>query len=220
MNTFKLPMLDTIHKGALLQTRGCILSIDQMESKSAKESAERLLHKQQMEAEIAKRSGELSTNLKTEQRQKCAKCEKSIQKTFVSMESDIRRQLIGLSMQIAEIILRRELPDKEMLQKVIADILDPISDLRGVKIKLCPQDRLRMHGESSPNESCSPGIEWVEDPALKPGDVLVESRNGYFDGRLKERLAVLAEALETVAANQAEPASPGLDNHGEKPRDL
>jgi flagellar biosynthesis/type III secretory pathway protein FliH len=46
----------------------------------------------------------------------------------------------------------------------------------------------------------------VEDSELKPGDVVVESRNGIFDGRLSMRLSQLAEAL----------ARPPVDDSKEK----
>ena len=115
-----------------------------------------------------------------------------------SMEQQIAGQLIGMSIRIAEVILRRHLPDRAMLEEVIRETLAPISDLQGVKVRMNPADAARMTASRS-EEPDAPAvydrIEIVADPSLAEGDVMMESRNGYFDSRLTERLKMLEEKL-------------------------
>ena len=123
-------------------------------------------------------------------------------RTLKGLAEDIKRQLIEMSIRTAEIILCHELPDADMLRSVLADVLTPISDLQGVRVRVAPGTlETLMGGPDAPPPH--PGIDCVEDPNLKPGDVLVESRNGIFDGRLRARLDQLADALAQPPVDSA-----------------
>ncbi len=132
--------------------------------------------------------------LRTTQKQLWAGLNTELAQTLSELEGDIRQQLIGMSIRIAEIILCRLLPDAAMVRQVLEEVLAPISDLQGVRVRVAPGtlDILTGGGDTP---GLKPGLECVEDPELKPGDVFVESRNGIFDGRLRSRLDHLAEVL-------------------------
>ena len=113
------------------------------------------------------------------------------------IETQIARQLIDLSVKIAEILVRREMPDRIMVKGVIEEVLAPVSDLQGAKVRVCPADRelLLTAQQDSGRQDLASRLEIVADASLQPGDVLIESKNGYFDARISERLKVLQEKL-------------------------
>ena len=130
--------------------------------------------------------------------QRWAAFEQRLQELLRSMEKQISEQLIGVSIGVAEVILRHALPDQAMLGEVIRETLAPISDLQGVKVRMNPLDAARIiarRNETADVPSMYDRIEIVADPSLRAGDVMMESRNGYFDARIKERLALLEERL-------------------------
>lgn len=137
-------------------------------------------------------------SLQAEQRKRWAAFESAWEKTVRGLQADIQHQLIEMSMAVAERILHTQLPNVDMLRSVLEDTLAPISNLQGIRVRLSPSDLQAIEqGDTTPTHSQY--IEWIADPSLSPGDVITESRNGIFDGRIKERLAVLAEALRDPA---------------------
>ncbi len=120
-------------------------------------------------------------------------------------ETQIREQLIAMALRISEIILKRELPDRDMVRTVILETLEPVSDLQGVKVRLNPDDAdalLKAQDASDTAERLPRHLEIVADRDLAPGDALIESRNGYFDARLRERLTLLEERLRERSRNR------------------
>lgn len=136
-----------------------------------------------------------------EEREKNKKLWATIETSFdvlmKQIETQIARQLIDLSVRIAEIIVRRELPDQTMVKGVIEEVLAPVSDLQGAKVRVCPGDRdlLLTARQDSGRQDLASRLEIVADTSLLPGDVVIESKNGYFDARIAERLKVLQEKL-------------------------
>ncbi|OGV47502.1 MAG: hypothetical protein A2X46_14375 [Lentisphaerae bacterium GWF2_57_35] len=131
--------------------------------------------------------------------------EKRLDDLLKSMEKQIADQLIGVSIGVAATILRNEMPNKTMIEEVIRETLAPISDLQGVKVRLNPVDAARLiasRNGSADAPSMYDRLEIVADPSLTPGDVMMESRNGYFDARIKERLTLLEERLRLRYRNQ------------------
>jgi len=197
MNTFEAKAKGMFGAGATaIRARGCVVTEECVEDPREQELR---AHKQYMEGEIEKRSRMEADTLQATQRKRCDQCAREMDRLFQSMESDIRTQLIGLALHISEVILHRELPDPDMLRRVLREALEPISDFQGVRVRLAPVDAALLRGQAAgdgiPNAR---GIEWVTDPDLATGDVLVESRNGLFDGRLRQRLDTLAEAMKTA----------------------
>ncbi len=132
-----------------------------------------------------------------QEQRRWAALEQRLQELLRSMEKQIAEQLIRTSVKVAETLLRRPLPDAAMVEEIIRETLSPISDLQGVKVRLHPVDAARVIAQR--NRSDVPAvydrIEIVADPSLAAGDVMMESRNGYFDARLAERLSMLEEKL-------------------------
>jgi flagellar biosynthesis/type III secretory pathway protein FliH len=131
--------------------------------------------------------------------------EQRLEELLKSMEKQIAEQLISVSIGVAETILRHAMPDQAMLGEVIRETLAPISDLQGVKVRMNPLDAAKIiarRNETADVPSMYDRIEIVADPSLATGDVMMESRNGYFDARIKERLALLEERLRQRYRNQ------------------
>lgn len=113
------------------------------------------------------------------------------------LRQEIQAQVVEFSLQLAEVVVRHELPDRDMLREVIVKTLEPISDLHGARVRVSSNDWALFDGAMPGGDElgmCN-AVEFVEDPSLSSGDVLVESRNGIFDARLKERLKLLKETL-------------------------
>ena len=111
------------------------------------------------------------------------------------LRREIQDKVVDLSIQLAEVIVRHELPDQEMVRQLIKKTLDPISDLQGARVRICPADRELLGDLGEGLEGVQGAVEFVDDPKLGRGDVMVESRNGIFDARLVERIKLLKETL-------------------------
>lgn len=148
------------------------------------------------------------------QQSRCSQCERQLEKCILEMKEEIEVQVVGMGLKLAEIVLRHQLPDRSMLEGLIRETLQPISDLHGVRIRVSPaeaEDLKNSDGGGRPSLALSDLVEVVGDPALSEGDLLIESRNGIFDGRLKERLSLLNEKLtermkHVDADNSAQPS--------------
>lgn len=135
-----------------------------------------------------------------------AALEKSFDKFIDQTEAEIKSQMIELSIRVAEIIIRRKLPDVEMISSIIRETLEPMSDMQGARVRMSPEDAaiIQKAREGGGVQSLSPYIQIVADGALKTGDLVMESRNGYFDARIGERLSLLAERLTELNKNKNE----------------
>ncbi len=185
------------------RARGCVLMEEprEVEELAAKKEAVEL--KERAEREQIRRAAEeaaekrLQTQLEAmrqAQRKMWTQFHAEMGKTLKELEADIKRQLIGMTIRTTEILLCHKLPDAEMVRNIMQEVLSPISDLQGVRVRVAKGTLHLLTGDADlPLQH--PGIECVEDPELKSGDVVVESRNGIFDGRLRLRLEQLAEAL-------------------------
>lgn len=117
-------------------------------------------------------------------------------------EKKVVGQMLEMSLRIAEMIIRSRLPDRDMVADVIRKTLSPIMDLHGVRIKLSAADAGII--DSGKREDLTRILKQVElavDNELKDGDVVVESRNGYFNARLDERMKLLETRLKERCGN-------------------
>jgi flagellar biosynthesis/type III secretory pathway protein FliH len=128
-----------------------------------------------------------------------------------SLRKDIQANVVDMSLRLSEVIVRHELPDREMLRNLIVKTLEPISDLQGAMVRISSNDWKLFGEEISNGDHLGVGstVKFAEDPNLVAGDVIVESRNGIFDARLKERLKLLKETLHERSGRKA-PESPEL----------
>lgn len=185
------------------RARGCVLLEDpggtaeataKKEAADLKEKLERERIRREAEAAAEQRMRTEIEAIRREQSRLWTRLNEEFAKTLKQLESDIQRQLIEMTVRTTEILLCHELPDADMVRSIMTEVLSPISDLQGVRVRVA-RDTLHLLTGDPASPPLHPGIECVEDPELKPGDVVVESRNGIFDGRLKLRLDQLAEAL-------------------------
>ena len=151
---------------------------------------------------------ELRAGMEQELEEKLAECrekqrelwsalEINFHKYTKSCEQTISAQLIDLALRIAEVILQHELPDRDMIKGIIQKTLEPLSDLQGVRVHMCPEDArdIKVARENNNAEDITRLVEVVSDTSLKSGDVFIESRNGFFDARIAERLKILKQKL-------------------------
>ncbi|MBN2683838.1 MAG: hypothetical protein JXR40_01030 [Pontiellaceae bacterium] len=120
-----------------------------------------------------------------------------VDKCIASMRKEIQTKVIDLSLRMAEIIVRHELPDREMLHNLIVKTLEPVSELKGAVVRISSHDWKLFGEQIATGDHLGVGstVQFAEDPNLSAGDVIVESRNGIFDARLNERLKLLKESL-------------------------
>ena len=133
-----------------------------------------------------------------DQSEKCRRCGRQFDDFLDHMKVEISDQVISLSVKLTEVILRHEIPDRQMLFDVIRETLEPVSDLQGAKVRLHPADAaslLKARSDASTPMIVSDRVELVADSSLAPGDMMIESRNGTFDARLSQRLGLLEEKL-------------------------
>ncbi len=134
-----------------------------------------------------------------QQKQRCAACSVQLDACIQGMKEEIETQVVSMALQLAEVVLRHQLPDRVMLENLIRETLSPISDLRGVRVRVSPAESAALKnpvGTEWPKPPFLEQVELVADPTLVDGDLMIESRNGIYDARLSERLLVLAEKLK------------------------
>lgn len=119
-------------------------------------------------------------------------------------EEKVVGQMIEMSLRLAEIILRSQLPNRDMVEQIIKKTLSPVMDLQGVRIKLSSTDaELIKEGVGGELARILEQVEIAVDSNLKDGDVVVESRNGYFNSRIHERMSLLESELKERCGNVA-----------------
>jgi flagellar biosynthesis/type III secretory pathway protein FliH len=129
---------------------------------------------------------------------------KNLDEFGTEMERTALRELASLSIRVAELIVRRELPDREMIRDVVQRTLAPLTDLRGTRVRMNPADATLLAAAPSGGHLLESGrVEIVPDPTLQPGDITMETPVGFFDARVAERLKLIeAHLLERAAARQ------------------
>ncbi|MEI6808166.1 MAG: FliH/SctL family protein [bacterium] len=141
---------------------------------------------------------------------RCGTCGRQLEGCIQELKREIEQQVLEMGLKLAEIVLRHKLPYREMLASLIRDTLGPVSDLQGVRVRvsLAEAESLRTSGSCGlPHTVVSEQVVVVADAALSDGDLIIESRNGIFDGRLNERLSLLKDKLsERMKQTDADPA--------------
>ncbi|MDF7800924.1 FliH/SctL family protein [Pontiellaceae bacterium B1224] len=155
----------------------------------------------ELEAEYEQRlEREVTIRLAGERRkfdQALNQCMTSFDQCINTLRKEIQSNVVDLSIRMAEVIVRHELPDRDMLHNLIVKTLEPVSDLQGALVRLSSSDWKLFGEQISSGDHLGVGstVQFAEDPNLSAGDVIVESRNGIFDARLDERLKLLKETL-------------------------
>ena len=153
------------------------------------------------QAEARERARREVEQLRMKQQGRCRQCEGQIDVCIRKMKDELESRVVEMGLKLAEIVLRHQLPDRVMLESLIRETLQPLSDLRGIRVRVSPAEAgaKAAPGAAGSNWPCpdlSDQVEFMADPALSAGDLVIESRNGIFDARLNERLSLLSEKLE------------------------
>jgi type III secretion protein L len=112
-------------------------------------------------------------------------------------------EALDLAVEMARRIVGRELHgDPAALSEGAAAALRAAGRRRALRVRLHPDvlATLREHSASLAEATAGAALELVSDPALAPGDVVVETEAGRVDGRIDSRLESFRAALDREAA--------------------
>jgi type III secretion protein L len=108
-------------------------------------------------------------------------------------------EVAGLAMDVARRVLGRELAsDPAAVVDVAARALATARERAVVTLRVSPADAARLRAEEPRLAALlarAAGLGIREDPALRPGDVVVETEAGRLDARVEAQLAELERAL-------------------------
>jgi flagellar biosynthesis/type III secretory pathway protein FliH len=108
-------------------------------------------------------------------------------------------ELVGLAVELARRLVGQALRDQPAAVRGMARAaLQAARGRRRAILRLHPASAACLRAEAGELADLAglPAVEVVGDPALSPGDALVETEAGTVDGRLEVRLADLRRALE------------------------
>lgn len=193
-------------RGAVRLTAVCAGNRDAAQQK---EDRERELARTR--AETAERKLREAEQMRCKQQELCQRCGNRIEAFMRGLQQEVETKVVEMGLKLAEVVLRHQLPDRAMLAALIHETLQPIADLRGARIRVSPAEARAgiLRDVNGFGPAFAEQVELTADPGLAAGDLVIETRNGIFDARLKERLALLSEKLEERLKHaNATPASP------------
>jgi len=118
-----------------------------------------------------------------------------------------RADALEIGFQVARKVLEMELSaGAEPLFALVKAAIRRAGDSRRIAVRVAPEDASTLQGEAGRaalDGVCTARIEVFPDPALRPGDCLVETDYGQIDGRLETRLAELRRAVEQATEGAA-----------------
>ena len=108
----------------------------------------------------------------------------------------MEEKVVVLAIALAEKIIRQEvMHDRKVLVRSLEGIIKGIKDTTELSISLNPDDEDFIRNGGFDESNWDPSVRLVSDPALKPGDALVETAGLVIDARIIEQLDVLRSAL-------------------------
>ncbi|HEY7726619.1 MAG TPA: FliH/SctL family protein [Anaeromyxobacteraceae bacterium] len=124
-----------------------------------------------------------------------------------SLAEQARADALEIGFQVARKILESEVrTSPEPLFALVKSALRRAGDARRVVLRLAPDDAARVQtetGRASLDGVTAARVEVFPDPALQPGDCLVETDFGQIDGRLETRIAELRRAVRSAVEGAA-----------------
>ena len=118
----------------------------------------------------------------------------------------VERDLLRLSVKIAEKILGRELKsDREAIIDIVANALRQARRNEMITVRVNPADLpvIEEHGQRLERAGREQFLDIVPDPRVAAGGCVIESESGAIDAQLETQLRVLERALLTRAADDA-----------------
>jgi flagellar assembly protein FliH len=118
-----------------------------------------------------------------------------------------RGDAIEIGFQVARRILESELrQNPDALFALVRSALRRAGDSRRVNVRVAPEDLARLRSEEARGHLdglTAARVEYVSDPALQPGDCVVDADFGQVDGRLTTRLAEVRRAVDQAGEGVA-----------------
>lgn len=177
----------------------------------ASERAEALLADARAEAAALLRDAASEAALRREEAAREGQAEGLAQAAAVLLAAEARRDMrlaaaeadaVELALEVARRLLGRALAEDAAAVRAAAEgALRAVRGRRRATLRLHPRAAEALEGEAGPLGAVAglPAVELVADPALDPGDAVVETEAGAVDGRLEVRLAAVRRALLAAA---------------------
>lgn len=129
------------------------------------------------------------------------------------LAAEARSDALEIGFQVARRILEMELASgPEPFFALIRSALKRAGEARSVKVRLSPEDIVRVESAGGPASITGFGVatvELVSDATLERGDCLVDTEFGSVDGRLETRLEELKRGVQSaleIATHEGEAA--------------
>lgn len=120
----------------------------------------------------------------------------SLQSHLKEMDKQVLDEVCSMSFTLAELILQKEVLDKDSLEKIIKDSLNEIHSESKITVKLSVEDFPHLEEKFTSSRT-----ECISDPALNPGEAKIDHQHGYLDLSIKSRLAELKEHFKNVRSS-------------------
>ena len=114
----------------------------------------------------------------------------AINESLTELENQASVEAVELAFMAAERIVHHEIGKETPIRFAIAEALGRLTHLNGVKLMLSPADFELLEVEAG---AVPPGIEMVQDASLAPGEIFLETQQGFLDGKIHTRLAELRD---------------------------
>jgi flagellar assembly protein FliH len=103
--------------------------------------------------------------------------------------------LVRLALTIAREVLMADVTGREhFTQRMVEHALSVMGDAQNMTLKMGPQD-LALMRQHKPELLRRVGLNWVEDPALQLGGIVVEGDRGRMDASITQRIEAMAHKL-------------------------
>lgn len=133
----------------------------------------------------------------------------SMNKPLADMDTQVAKELIQLSVKLAEAIIHREVElDPELLEKQVGEVLATLtSESDGLKIRFNPEDAKMLRDGSIPSgddDSIQKKngfvYEIVEDPSINRGGCILQTPHTTIDATIEKQLKdILTDMLEKAS---------------------
>ncbi|MEI8292726.1 MAG: FliH/SctL family protein [bacterium] len=136
-----------------------------------------------------------------EQRAEVAQLQDSVFKSIAAQSetlvNEVHQILPDLILEVTHRVLAGFKPDVDHVRNIISETLAEVAPgSTDVEIRLHPHDLALVRGMDTELDQKYPGLKFIGDPELAPGDCLAKSRFGMIDARLLTKLQNVARSLK------------------------
>lgn len=123
---------------------------------------------------------------------------------LISYEQSFDKIVIGVSAEIAERILHREISNKTIIQNTLKDAVKKILGANEIIIKINPEDLkfISLDGTQKELERQFSKIRFEQDENVDVGGCLIKSEIGNVDGRVSTQLDEISKQLENIILSE------------------